>query len=88
MVMLYQDPTGESVGTTPSNSLAPPKFITTQSTTSNNADEKVTMLEKALLEKESRINELTLEVKNLKVGVPNCKSALQNKCATAVYTAF
>ena len=66
MVMLYRDPTGESVGTIPSTSSAL-SFGVTQSTTSN-TDEKIMMLEKALMEKENKINELTYKVKALEVG--------------------
>ena len=68
MVMLYQDPTGKSVGTAPSMSSAS-KFSVNQSSNTN-ADEKIMMLEKALMEKENKINELThrIRAENVSVG--------------------
>ena len=64
MIMLYRDPKGESVG-----SFAPeasgPIFGTNQSNT--NEEEKVTLLQKTLKEKENKINKLTLEIETLKV---------------------
>ena len=66
--MLYRDPTGKSVGATPSTST--PRFIANQSINSNaESDEKITMLEKALMEKDNRISELTHRIKALKVGI-------------------
>ena len=66
MVMLYQDPNGEAVGTTPSLEATSPKFITNQSNTSEN--DRVTLLEREMREKENKINELTLEINALKVS--------------------
>ena len=65
MVMLYQDPNGEAVGTTPSLE-ATPRFITNQSNSSEN--DRVTLLEREMREKENKINELTLEINALKVS--------------------
>ena len=69
MVMLYQDPDGESVGITPSLDTSVPKFTTTQSTTANGSGEQVIVLEKTVQEKENKIKELTLEINALKVGI-------------------
>ena len=64
MVMLYQDPTGENVRTAaPSSS----RFSVNHSVNTN-SDEKIMMLEKALMEKETRINELTQRIEAEKVG--------------------
>ena len=67
MVMLYQDPSGESVGVTPSYDTSAIKFTTTQSTTANGTEEKVTLLERKVQEKDDKIKELTLEINALKV---------------------
>ena len=65
MVMLYQDPSGESVGTNPNLEKSTPNFLTNQS---NNSDsDKVIVLERTVQEKESRINELTRQIKALQV---------------------
>ena len=68
MVMLYQDPTGKNVGAATPASLSVPRFSTHQSTNSN-ADEKIMMLEKALVEKENKISELTHKIETETVGV-------------------
>ena len=68
MVMLYQDPTGKNVGAATPASLSVPRFSAHQSTNSN-TDEKIMMLEKALVEKENKINELTHKIETETVGV-------------------
>ena len=68
MVMLYQDPTGKNVGTSAHAFSSGPRFSANQSSNTN-ADEKIMMLEKALMEKENKINELTLKIETEKVSV-------------------
>lgn len=68
MVMLYQDPTGKNVDASKPASSSAPRISVNQSTNSN-ADEKITMLEKALMEKENKINELTHKIETEMVGV-------------------
>ena len=68
MVMLYQDPEGESVGNfTPSLEASAPNFSMNQSNTDH--VERVNLLEKTLQEKEKTISELQHQVKALKVQV-------------------
>ena len=69
MVMLYQDPSGESVGKTPSMDVSVPKFSASDNNQSVVTEEKVILLERSVQEKESRINELTLEIATLKVSI-------------------
>ena len=69
MVMLYQDPSGESVGKTPSMDVSFPKLSASDNNKSVVTEEKVILLERSVQEKESRINELTLEIATLKVSI-------------------
>ena len=64
MVMLYQDPDGHSVGTTPSFDATVPNFFTNQSNTSSEERE---ILIRRIEEKDTKINELILQIKSLTV---------------------
>ena len=68
MVMLYRDPEGESVGKTPSLDASMPKITNQSITNSSNVEEKMAILEKSVQEKDTRINELVIEVSTLKVS--------------------
>ena len=67
MVMLYQDPNGESIGVTHSNNASSVKITTSRNTAANDLEEKMAVLEKKVEEKENKITELTLEIDALKV---------------------
>ena len=65
MVMLYQDPDGQAVGKTPSSDFTMPNLFTT--TQLSSGDEEKKMLMRTIEEKDSKINELTLQIKALTV---------------------
>ena len=65
MVMLYRDPDGLAVGKTPSSDFTVPNFFTTNQL--NSGDEEKEMLMRRIEEKDSKINELTLQIKALTV---------------------
>ena len=65
MVMLYQDPDGHSVGTTPSFDATVPNFFTNQSNTSS--EEREILMRVRIEEKDTKINELILQIKSLTV---------------------
>ena len=69
MVMLYQDPDGHAVGKTPSSDFTMPNLLTTKQL--NGGDEEKEMLLRRIEEKDSKINELTLQIKALMVAIAN-----------------
>ena len=85
MVMLYQDPEGESVGNfTPSLEASAPNFSMNQSNTDH--VERVNLLEKTLQEKEKTISELQHQVKVLKVQVRRSHGGKEGKDISPICT--
>ena len=66
MVMLYQDPGGKSVGTTPTAfDVTVPNFLTTPLNTSEGEKE---MLMRRIQEKDDKIDELREQIRAMKVN--------------------